>query len=299
MNASALRPRPPCRGSLLRRGSHRASLALAFVALIATGCKNEPPPAAPESGGAPAAEPTADAPPTAAADSGGTDTADGGTTAVPADAPAAEEVLAQAVDALGGQAALDKVESYYSEASMEVTGQNITAQIKLWWKGGDFYMETDMAGAGQSRVWKKGETIWAEDPINGKRKLEGKEAAQTSWSASLSLAADWQRYFESAQTVGVRSAGGFELVDVRLTDKHGTSIVLSFDAKTGLPREQSFVQATPMGDMEIRTTLEDYRDAGGVKTPYKSVTAMSLFSSVQTVSKFEVNVPVDTAKFSP
>lgn len=213
--------------------------------------------------------------------------------------PDAQAILDASVDAIGGRAKLAAIASYHSTSQLEVTAQNLSATVELWWKAGNFFMQSDMPGVGVSKVWKNGEEIWAEDPVNGKRKLEGTEAAQASWSASLSLAADWQRYFDAAKTVAVRKIGDREVVDVQLRDDGGPSVTLTFDAATHMPVEQSFEQATPMGNLPVRTSFEDYREVAGVQTPFRSVTSMSLFQSVTIVTAFEPNVDIDDAKFTP
>jgi hypothetical protein len=266
----------------------RRIVTLATLVSFLAACSKDPPASA---------EPAA-ATPTPAA---GSEAPTGGETtdAAPAELPAAEQVLEEAVVALGGREKLDAIKSFYSESKMEISAQNLKGEIKTWWKGGDFHIENEMDGVGLSQVWKKGDEIWADDPISGRRKLEGKEARQTRWGASVSLAADWKDHFTKAETVGIRTEGDTKLVDVKLTDAEGTEVTLSFDATTHLPIEQSFMQETPMGNLPIRTTMSDYRDVGGVKTSFQSTTSMAIVTAVQTIEKFEPNVDIDEAKFVP
>ena len=262
----------------------RFATTLAILGLLAS-CSKDPP---------------ATAEPTAATDAPATEApAAEGAEAQPADLPPAEQVLEEAVAALGGREKLDAIKSFYSESKMEISAQNLKGEIKTWWKDGDFHIENEMDGVGLSQVWKKGDEIWADDPINGRRRLEGKEARQTQWGASVSLAADWKDHFEKAETVGVRTEGDTKLIDVKLTDAEGTEVTLSFDSTSHLPVEQSFMQETPMGNLPIHTKMEDYRDVSGVKTSFKSVTSMAVVTAVQTVEKFEPNVAIDDAKFVP
>jgi hypothetical protein len=223
------------------------------------------------------------------------------TDAPPADAPLppAEEVLSKSVEALGGRAAIDAVKSSYSESKTEIKAQGINLVSRTWTKGRDFYIESDMPGVGLSQVWKKGDEIWSKDPINGLRKLEGKEADQARWASDPLLVANWKQYFDEAKTVARTKDGERELYEVELGSASGDELVLSFDAKTSLPAGQAFKQSTPMGDIAIRITLDDYRDVQGVMVPFRSVTAVPLMSMVQTTEKYEVNVEVDDAKLQP
>ena len=223
------------------------------------------------------------------------------TEAPPAEAPlpSADEVLSKSIEALGGRAAIDAVKSSYTESKTEIKAQGLNLVTKIWAKGDDFYVEADMPGVGLSQLWKKGDDLWSKDPINGLRKLEGKEAAQARWASDPLLAANWNEYFEKAETVGRTKDGDKELIEVKLSSASGDELGLLFDAKTSLPAGQAFKQQTPMGALAVRVNLSDYRDVQGVMVPFRSVTDMQLMSAVQTTEKYEVNVPIDDAKLQP
>jgi hypothetical protein len=212
--------------------------------------------------------------------------------------PAAEEVLAKAVDAVGGKTRLEAIESTHSTGRLVVTGQNIAGEMEAWWKGGEFYEEITMAGIGRIRAGKQGDTIWSEDPILGLRKLEGKEAEQAQWLSVPLLAASWQRFFTTAKTTGAREVDGKQAYDVTLTSAAGDEAVLSFAAESGLQVALSFSQVTPMGAMPFRMKMEDYRDVEGLKVSFRKVTDASVASMVQEITKIEFNVEVDETKFA-
>lgn len=268
---------------MLRRSILRLSL---MTTLIAAGCQKPP-----------AGEPT-ETPESSGAVETGTEAGEGDEASAEAPLPAAEEILAKSIDAVGGKEAIDRIESSYMEAKTEIKAQNMTISTKIWSKGGNFYLESDMPGMGLSQVWKKDKDVWSKDPINGLRKLEGKEADQALWSADPMLAANWKDYFEAAETVGRRTVGDLEVLEVELS-KGETSLVLLFDAKSFLPAGQSFMQETPMGEMPIEITYGDYREVEGVMTAFESVTDMQLMSATQTTETYEVNVEIDDAKFDP
>jgi hypothetical protein len=214
------------------------------------------------------------------------------------DLPAAEGLLAKAVDAVGGKDKLATITSFHLQGKLLVSGQNITGELELWWKAGDFYTEQSMVGIGQIRAGKQGAKIWSEDPINGRRELKDLEAEQHTWASSLLLAADWKRYFASAETIGKREKDGKTLYDVKLTSSSGAEVELTFDAESGLQVGQKFQQDTPLGKMPVAVEMQDYREVDGLKLPFKQVTDASLAEATQEIVSIEFNVPVDTAKFA-
>ncbi|MEM6994814.1 MAG: hypothetical protein AAF721_30145 [Myxococcota bacterium] len=214
-----------------------------------------------------------------------------------ASASPAEQLMADAVAAAGGRAALDAIESFHSRSTLEIEGQRISGTVELWWKGGDYYAENTMTGIGKTRAWKKGAVMWAEDPISGKRKLEGAEAKQSAWTGSLSVVGSWKEHFSEAELGPTRTVDGVEVVEVKLSG-NDLEATLSLDTKTQLPRQMAFQQTTPMGDVPVTMHFEDYREVEGVKIPFRTRTSMTLAEAVQTVESLEINVEVDESRFS-
>lgn len=237
-------------------------------------------------------------PPAAATTTPGAEPA---TTAAPATPtlPAAESILAEAVEAAGGTAAHDALAAYYSESRMEIPSQGLSADTRLWWKKGKFYMEVDMPGVGLTRVWCDGDKVTSEDPVNGRRTLEGREATQHRWAASVSLAHEWAKYFTKATTVGRREADGHKLVDVKLTGADDVEVTLSFDEATHLLHSQAFLQQSPMGAIPVELAVVEYKPYAGLQQAARTEMRMALFTAVTTMTKFDANVEIDDAKFAP
>lgn len=213
--------------------------------------------------------------------------------------PPAEEVLQAAVEAVGGADKIASINSFYAEHKMEMKAQNMTAVSKMWWQGGKFYIETDMPGVGVMKQWRNDEGVFADDPINGKRKLDGKEAKQAEQSGSMVMEADWQKYYTSATTVGRRDVDGKALLDVKLVNADGDEITLSYDEETGLLREKQFKQETQMGVIPVSERVESYRDVDGFKVAEKTSTSMTVMDATNTLVKFEPNVEIEPSRFNP
>jgi hypothetical protein len=214
--------------------------------------------------------------------------------------PAAEELLAASVDALGGAANFEAIRSYYVESQMTVDGLGLNGTAQTWWAGGDFYVETDMPGVGLVRLGSQGDKIWSDDPINGMRMITGVEAEQAAWSTSRCLALDWKDYFKSAETTAlVDGEGGRRLAEITFRSPSDDVVVLRLDLETKMPVSQSFKQANPLGAMPVTVTFEDFREVAGTKVAYKQFVDASLTKMSSITSKFEVNGEVPVDKFAP
>lgn len=253
----------------------RPTLRLLVLATLAVGCSKPPATTAPTTANAEPQTPAADV------------------------LPKAEEVLAQSVEAAGGKGAHDKLASYYSESRMEIPSQGLSADSKLWWEKGKFYMEVAMPGVGLTRVWFDGNTVTSDDPVNGRRTLEGKESTQTRWATSVSLAHDWKTYFTEASTIGRREVDGKQLVDVKLTSADKSEVILSFDEATHMLASQQFSQQSPMGAMPVEIAVVEYKPYAGVQHAARTEMRVAIFTATTTVTKFDANVDIDDAKFTP
>jgi len=258
-------------------------LASLTLALACVGCPAPPPTAEPQAQATPA-------PPTPAAEP---------SSAKPQALPEAEAVLERAVAALGGRAALQAVQTYYSKATIEVVGQGLTTVVEIWWQRGDYYMRSDMQGLGVAHLWKQGDAIWADDPVHGKRQLEGEPAKQAAFDAELSLAASWRDHFASAQTVAEHAVDGKARVDVAFAEPGGMALTMSFDPESGLPTAHSMVRDTSLGVVPVITTFDDYREVGGILMPFRSMVSMALYESVLRVETFDVGVPIEPDRLQP
>ena len=282
----------------MRLRSLRTSALSILFALPVVAC--DPPPAANPDDATPAAEaPAADAP-TADADAAAEAPADDAAAKAPevdqSNLPEAEALFAANVKAIGGKDKIDTIKTYYTESEMEIPAQKIKITNKMWWKGGDFYAEAEMPGMGVTKVWKVGEELWSEDPINGMRKVEGKEAEQQMRSNALVLTAEWKEYFASAKTSGRRSLDGKMVIDVLLTTESGDEVTMTFDESSSLLVEQSYMQDSPQGKIPMTMRVDAYEDYDGFKSVTKSTIDMTVAKIVSTVTKFELNAKIEKDK---
>lgn len=254
------------------------SLRLFSVCLMLAACT------ATDKAGTPAAEPVKADPKVAAAP------------AEPA-LPDAETLLAEAVTAMGGAEKFAGLRSFYAESKLDMGGLGLTGVAKTWWRGGDFYNETEMPGVGQMRVGSLGGKPWGDDPISGRRALGGKEAEQALWSATLCLAHEWKRYFPKAETTAVTTVDGKKLAEITFTSPLEDKVVLRIDMESKLPVSESFTQASPLGSMPMTVYFKDFREVEGLKIPFEQLADASLSKFTSTTTKLELNAPVDDSRF--
>jgi hypothetical protein len=194
--------------------------------------------------------------------------------------PAAAEVLDRYIQALGGRAALEKVESRVSRGTllrMKVVGSG-TPKAQAVNRGREDPLEivqqapdrvTVTVGPPAQQIVQRvdGTAGTVKDP-GGERPMTPEEAANLAARIDLRGDLKLRDRADKARVVGRETIDGKDALIVRLPGENGASQTLYFDAGTGLLRRQIVNRPTFLGPDPEQTDFEDYRDVGGVKVPF-------------------------------
>lgn len=203
------------------------------------------------------------------------------------------------VEAAGGRAAIEAIKSLYVASDLEITGQNLHGKAEVWWRApGSFYTRETIPGLGVTQAGSDGTQYWADDPVSQLRELDGVEAEQYRWISSVFLPAEWQRFFDEAETSKKREVEGRTFYDVELKTPLGQRVGISFDAQSKLMASQRFKQLGPTGAVPLEVELTDYKPVGGYMMPHRLETRISIATAVQTYTKVKVNAEVDEELFA-
>lgn len=94
------------------------------------------------------------------------------------------------------------------------------------------------------------------------------------------------------QFLGRKKAGEKEVIDLAVSAP-GTRFHLFLDPRTMLPDGTSYATVTGEGPATVEETLADYREVGGIRTPFKTVSfANQKKTSEQTATEIEYNAAV-------
>jgi hypothetical protein len=189
----------------------------------------------------------------------------------PAPPPArpAAAILADAVKAVGGEAAFAahktkrmKVEIAFERMGITGAGEQLSTST------GKMLMTTDLPGIGTLRQGSNGKTHWAEDPINGLRTLAGAEAEQARQAAAWCLELQANDLFTKIEVKNEVGPGGAPLECLVLTPKVGNALTNCYDASTHLQVLQKGTHVSPQGETPFLSVLKDWREVGGIKMAY-------------------------------
>lgn len=213
-----------------------------------------------------------------------------------ASGPTADQLFDKYLQAVGGAAAVDKVMSRVMKGTITFGDRNIP--IDIYSKDPDKRISFTHTPDGDSVTAFDGHAGWLGSPGRPTRDMHGPELDAAGMDADLHFAAHLKGMFSKAEAQGREKIGGAETYVV-VGEREGKSpLRLYFDEHTGLLVRLVRYADSPLGRLPTQIDYADYRDADGVKIPFRWTLARTNGRFTIQVSEMKVNVPVDDAKFS-
>lgn len=190
------------------------------------------------------------------------------------------------INAIGGLAAVQKVNSVTTDASAKVQGMDIQMNM-LRAKGGKTKMEVKMMGNTLQKI-----------------AFDGKDGYMEAQGQKMPLTDDMKKEFTASgelfpELMFAKSAdyklNGIEKVNNEdaYAVKHGTTTYY-YSVKSGLKIGETRVQKGPQGEMTVPTTFSDFKTVSGVLMPYKIAQNMAGMPIEFSVTSYQVNQAKDT-----
>jgi photosynthetic reaction center cytochrome c subunit len=223
--------------------------------------------------------------------------ASGQPTPTPVPQPNADQILAKYTEALGGQAAIDKMKTLVMKGTYTgVNGSPLPYEVSLA-APDKFYINATAQGGTVERGF-DGKAGWEKGPRGVNELLNPVLDDLKStflFYRNIKLKEQFaQVRFGGRDKIGDRNV---LVINGRTADNHRER--LYFDTETGfLLRRISYLE-TPIGLIPNQIDFEDYRDVDGVKVPF-TVKVLSVepgLVSTRTYTEIKLNVAIDDSKF--
>lgn len=217
-------------------------------------------------------------------------------------AQTADEVISKYIQAVGGKEKLSAITSLYTEGKMEIMGMEGAIKTTIL-NGKGCKQDIEIMGATITSCYTdKGG--WSINPMAGGTSAEVMPDAQyNSGKEQIVIGAPFLGYAEKGYKVellGKDAVDGADAFKIQMISPDNITAVYFFDAATSL-LVKSILTAEMQGQMtENETIYSDYRETDSGLQPFKMVLNMAggQFTMTATMTKFEVNQPVDEAIFT-
>jgi len=213
--------------------------------------------------------------------------------------PTVEQVLNRYVAALGGRAALEKVESRISSGTFEVPEDSLSGTVTFYAKAPNKRRYTiDVPGFGQIDQCFDGATGWASNPQTGLRDLGEVETAQERVAADFYSALHIRSAYTELRVRGKEMVGERPAFVLEGRENTGGPRVMYFDAESGLMVRVTVDRDSPDGRVTVENYLDDYREVDGVKLPHLLTQVQPGLHLLTRITEVKSNALVEDSVFA-
>jgi photosynthetic reaction center cytochrome c subunit len=209
--------------------------------------------------------------------------------------PSPDQLLEKYVQSVGGAAAVAKVTSRVMKGAIEFGGKSLP--IDIYSKDPDKRISFTHMPEGDNVTAFNGHEGWLGMTGHPLREMHGSDLDGAAIDADLHLPTHLKPMFSEMRVRGTEKVGDHESYVVVGQRAGKPPIQLFFDEQSGLLVRLVRVGETALGQLTTQIDYADYREADGVKIPYRWTLARPSGRFTIQVSEVKDNVPVDDAKF--
>jgi len=182
--------------------------------------------------------------------------------------PSVEEVLGRYVQALGGQAALDGVKSRIVRTT-RLNGGNPESITMMYQKVPGKVLLARESPSYSLWVGFDGTRAWAQDSLKSYwGLLNTPQRNAILRDSEIYQGSRVKSQYSNVKLTRTEKIGDENTYVVSGTSPEGTCEDFYFDVQTGLLLRRHIEEQTILGRFQIRADFEDYREIGGVQTPF-------------------------------
>lgn len=206
-----------------------------------------------------------------------------------------DELIEKYVEALGGQQALDNVQTMVNEgkASLTAQGREMNGTIIQKFKTPNKeYLAADI-GVLKQTMWVDGTSAWV-NAMGAMQKLDGKELDKMISDATLFNETKLIKRGFKCTVLGKQNG----IILMKAVSPAGVESTYYYDAETYLIKKAETIEDTPQGPMPVTEYFKDYAKFDGIMMPGSVETVNPMFT-IKVECKYKFNVPVDDGEFAP
>jgi photosynthetic reaction center cytochrome c subunit len=219
-----------------------------------------------------------------------------GADAKEANGPSADQLIDKYLKAVGGAAAIEKITSRVMKGAISFGDRNVP--IDIFSKDPNKRISFTHTPDGDSVTAFDGHEGWLGSPGRPAREMHGSELDAAAIDADLHFATHLKEMFSEMEVRGTEKVGEQDAYLVIGKREGKPPLRLYFDEKSGLLVRLVRYGETPFGRLPTQIDYADYREAGGVKIPFRWTLARPSGRFTIQLTDVKENLPVDDAKFA-
>jgi len=212
--------------------------------------------------------------------------------------PDIDEVVHRYIQAVGGDAALNKIKTRVRRGSVHLgTGPTGTFEIYEAAPNKQLLMGTLPPPLGSIHQGFDGTIGWVKNP-NGVFEMSGDGLAQAKREGNFYADTKLKEQYTAMTLEGKETLGNHEVFVIRGTRADGSWEKLLFEVQSGLLVRRYWETTTFFGQLPNGIDYDNYKKVGGVRMPFTMRRSRPGMTLLQTVTEIKLNVPIADSKFS-
>lgn len=210
--------------------------------------------------------------------------------------PSSDQLIDKYVQALGGAAAIEQVTSRVARGTANVGGHQMP--IDIYEKNPDKRISLMHLANGDSVTAYNGHDGWLAAPGRPLRDMSSSDIEAARLDANLHFPTDIKHIFGELRVKQEEKIGDQATYVVFALRQGQPPLRLYFEALSGLLVRELRYAESPLGLNPTQIDYADYRDVGGVKTPFRWTIARPGGRFTVQLDQIKQNVPIDDARFA-
>ncbi|HEX6183355.1 MAG TPA: serine hydrolase [Pyrinomonadaceae bacterium] len=214
-----------------------------------------------------------------------------------------DELMAKAVEAAGGEAALRKHRTLRVVADVELLHQGVSGEALIVARAPSAYAQEVTLKAlgkkiGSFHEFFDGTAGGAEGSFMPYNPKTGKELDETRLASDFYAPLNWKTLFQKAEIKKMAKVGDEDTYVVVFTPEKGSPVTQYISAKTFLPLRQDTLMTSDTISLPVTETYSDYRSVDGVMIPFHRVqNSQTMGDTVLKIREATFDVPVPEDAF--
>jgi photosynthetic reaction center cytochrome c subunit len=210
--------------------------------------------------------------------------------------PSAQEIIEKYAQALGGEAAIQKIETRVDTGSLEAAPRNMHSKIEVYRKAPDKVLTILHGARGDSSQGYNGTIAW--QARGGEvEELSGDDLARAKDLAAFNAGLSLIKNYAHLEVKDIAKIDGHDAYRIIASRAGATSDQYYFDAQSELLLRVSTEIDSPLGAIPQDTYYEDYRDVTGVKVPFLIRVIRPDGATIYKWEQIQANIPVEDSRF--
>jgi photosynthetic reaction center cytochrome c subunit len=210
--------------------------------------------------------------------------------------PSADQILAKYLQAVGGAAAASGISARRQTGTMTVGPDHFPVEVLA--KAPAKRVTTVRFPAGDSVTGLNGEEGWLSTPDRAVKDTSPSEMDAARLEAELFFPGSLKQMFHQLSVQSKEKVNGHQAYVVLGIRDNRPPVQLYFDEESGLLVRLLRYTETPVGRNPTQVDYADYREDGGVKTPFRWTVARPSGRFTIQIEQMQQNTPIEDERFT-